>query len=161
MTAILGRRVGVSGTQYGVSPIQHDWLNHMLRGIGMMELHHGGCVGSDYTAHLIGVAYFGTDYSVEDMPGWPEQPIVVHPPEIMDKVEMKCLLRDQEIVKVLPRKPYLVRNHDIVDATEALFATPQSEAEVLRSGTWATIRYAIKVGKPVNICYPSGRMELK
>lgn len=31
--------------------------------------------------------------------------------------------------------------------------------ERTQSGTWSTVRYAVKVGKPVTICYPDGRLE--
>lgn len=50
------------------------------------------------------------------------------------------------------------RNHDIVDATEWLIATPKKFEEI-RSGTWATVRYAKKVKKPVTIIWPDGSIE--
>jgi len=43
----------------------------------------------------------------------------------------------------------LDRNHDIVAEAEILIAAPKTDQEVLRSGTWATIRYARKKGIPV------------
>lgn len=46
------------------------------------------------------------------------------------------------------RKP-LVRNLDMVDATELLFAAPETDEEKVRSGTWATIRYAKEKNKEV------------
>ncbi len=60
----------------------------------------------------------------------------------------------------LPAKEYLERDRDIVDATEALFATPDGP-ERAKSGTWYTVRYAVKTGKPVYICYPDGFLELR
>ena len=50
-------------------------------------------------------------------------------------------------------KPYLDRNRDIVDACEVLLATPDGP-ERLRSGTWSTVRYARKIGKPVEVRLP-------
>jgi hypothetical protein len=43
----------------------------------------------------------------------------------------------------------LVRNREIVAACEVLVAAPLTDEEVLRSGTWATVRYARAAGKPV------------
>jgi len=37
-------------------------------------------------------------------------------------------------------KPYLTRNKDIVRDTEMLVAAPADETEVIRSGTWSTVR---------------------
>jgi hypothetical protein len=55
-------------------------------------------------------------------------------------------------------KPYLVRNHDMVDQSEFLIGTPGEEQEVLRSGTWATIRYARKLKRPILIILPKGKL---
>lgn len=43
----------------------------------------------------------------------------------------------------------LERNKEIVDACDVLVAAPLWDTEQQRSGTWATIRYARKRGKPV------------
>jgi len=43
-----------------------------------------------------------------------------------------------------------------VDETEWLWAIPGEFKEVLRSGTWSTIRYARKKGKKVLIIWPDG-----
>ena len=55
-----------------------------------------------------------------------------------------------------PAKDYLVRNHDIVDVCDVLVATPGQKEEQIRSGTWATIRYARKIRKQIIIVYPDG-----
>ena len=52
--------------------------------------------------------------------------------------------------------PYLERNHNIVDNSEVLVAIPSTRDEVLRSGTWATIRHARKKGIPIIYIFPSG-----
>lgn len=53
-----------------------------------------------------------------------------------------------------PVKPPLKRNYDIVDACDILLAAPRTLTEELRSGTWATIRYARKTGKKYLILAP-------
>lgn len=52
--------------------------------------------------------------------------------------------------------PYLVRNHNIVDECERLVAAPHGRTEMLRSGTWATIRYARRSGRALRIVWPDG-----
>lgn len=43
----------------------------------------------------------------------------------------------------------LKRNRDIVAHSDVLIAGPLQDAEELRSGTWATVRYARQAGLPV------------
>lgn len=50
----------------------------------------------------------------------------------------------------------LARNRDIVDETEILIACPGHMHEELRSGTWSTIRYAVKIQRPHIIIWPDG-----
>lgn len=51
----------------------------------------------------------------------------------------------------------LERNHQIVDASQLLIAAPSGTDEVLRSGTWATVRYARTEGVPVIFLDPGQR----
>lgn len=53
-------------------------------------------------------------------------------------------------------KPYLVRNRDIVEETELLIAAPAKAVEHLQSGTWSTVRYARRFGRPISIIRPDG-----
>ena len=41
------------------------------------------------------------------------------------------------------------RNKDIVNSCDILIACPENDKEVIRSGTWSTIRYAKKINKTV------------
>ena len=43
----------------------------------------------------------------------------------------------------------LERNRDIVEVADILIAVPRDDREELRSGTWATIRYARAKGIPI------------
>jgi predicted Rossmann fold nucleotide-binding protein DprA/Smf involved in DNA uptake len=49
------------------------------------------------------------------------------------------------------KKPYLDRNKDIVRVSIGLIAAPKTNKEEQRSGTWSTVRYATKTGKPLII----------
>ncbi len=126
-------KIGFTGTQTGLSPDQRGTLYVYAATCSIKdEFHHGDCIGADAEAH--------------DIFGLMDVPIVIHPPVN----EAKRAFRKGT---VLPAKDYLARNHDIVDACDVLIACPSGK-EKLRSGTWATIRYARKIGKPVRIIEP-------
>lgn len=58
--------------------------------------------------------------------------------------------------KVMDSEPYLVRDKKIVKDADVMIATPHSYVEIVRSGTWATVRYARKAGKPIYLILPDG-----
>lgn len=130
--------VGFTGTQRGMTPQQKRFLRE---GATLFtEFHEGDCIGADAEAVRI----------VREVN--PSCKIISHPP-IADKKRAHA-----PADKVLPKKEYLDRNHDIVNACEVLIAMPNTELEKVRSGTWATIRYAKKVGKNLLIVYPDGSL---
>ena len=102
----------------------------------------GISVGSDKEFHDIAYA-LGID-------------IVLHLPT-SDKDQAVC----HDCIRVLERKPHLRRNRDIVDAVIAMIAVPYSEEEQIRSGTWATIRYARKVGRKLYVIFPDGTVDVE
>lgn len=134
-------RIGFTGTSEGMSSHQSRIVGKMLT--HATQLHHGDCVGSDNMAHQLAPVTCA---------------IVIHPPINESKRAFCHNVRrgaTQKIFVVSP-KEYLERNHDIVDATDVLIATPKGLGEELRSGTWSTIRYARKQGKVVIIVGPTG-----
>lgn len=133
-------RIGFTGTQQGMTDNQLSMVKKMLQDFKPEQLHHGDCIGADEQAHLMANIF---DISV-----------TIHPPTDTKKRAF-CPAYDL----MLPAKPYLERNHDIVDVTDLLIAAPKSSTEELRSGTWATIRYAKKKYKHINIVYPNGVVE--
>jgi len=56
-----------------------------------------------------------------------------------------------------PCRPHLDRNRPIVDSCDVLLACPHGPEEP-RSGTWATIRYARKVGRKIFVFWPDGKV---
>lgn len=52
--------------------------------------------------------------------------------------------------------PPLDRNRLMVGMADRLLAMPAGMEEELRSGTWATIRYARKGQKPITVFWPDG-----
>lgn len=129
---------GFTGTRAGMTDRQKFALAVII-GDGTScggEFHHGGCRGADLEAHKI-VGCFARR--------------IVHPGSAGQHYSWEeCGTYDT----LLPWSPYLSRNHNIVDATEALIAAPKSLVEERRSGTWATIRYARRVARPVIILDP-------
>jgi hypothetical protein len=121
---------GFTGTQIGMSPRQKIGLRaHLIVAEPGSEFHHGDCIGADEEAH-----YIALELGLR---------IVIHPP-LNDSKRAFCKLA----TLVLEPKDYIPRNHDIVDASEVLIAAPKTYEEELRSGTWATVRYARKINKP-------------
>lgn len=127
-------RVGITGTQRGATEAQLTQLRETLIRFGVTEIHHGDCIGVDSEAHDVARA-LGIR-------------IVIHPP----LVETKCGWNEGDDRR--EPKPYLERNHDIVDETLMLIAVPGEDKEQLRSGTWSTVRYARRLGRPVQVITP-------
>lgn len=133
--------VGFTGTRKGMSENQKKQLSTVFRKTvengDEIVFHHGDCDGADAEADLI-ARNFGAK-------------IHIHPPSD-PKYRAFCY---QEGDIQYEEKPYLVRDHDIVDAVKIMLAAPKDETreEFRGSGTWATYRYAkvrqANVGRPV------------
>ena len=141
----MATKIGFSGTQRGMTIDQHnkfhDLMNWYEDVFGVDEFHHGDCIGADSDAHYIVDKHFDNTL------------IVVHPPSNSSK---RAFCKGDKILKP---KDYLDRNHDIVDSTDILIVTPKELKEELRSGTWATVRYAKKQGKKIRIIWPDGTID--
>jgi len=130
-------KIGFTGTKKSMTPKQKKVFTFLISGKSG-EFHHGDCIGADAEAHDI--------IKKEDIS------IHIHPPEKNDHRAYK-----KGSAKMWEKRDYLARNKDIVEATEILIATPKGN-EVLRSGTWATIRYAKKNDKIIYIIMPDGNV---
>ncbi|HET8688494.1 MAG TPA: hypothetical protein VFM18_17925 [Methanosarcina sp.] len=108
----------------------------------VVEFHHGCCIGADSEAHHIAVVN--------------RCHLVFHPPINQSKANLSLICDEER-----PAKEYLDRNHDIVNETDWMIACPKSQTEELRSGTWATVRYARKQKKQIVIIYPDGSVILE
>lgn len=133
-------RVGITGTRAGLTEAQEAVVRTTLwslRHRGGTDLHHGDCVGADeevaLQARTLGYR------------------IVAHPPT------SPLLRADFPSDEVRPRRGYLERNRDIVDEVDVLIACPATADEQLRSGTWATVRYARSVDRARFVIEPDGR----
>ncbi len=132
--------VGFTGTRRGMTLGQKAALQeHLDLNDDIHFLHHGDCIGADAQAHSIALG-FGIQMKI-------------HPPKDQ-KYRAFCSPGIMAAVR-----PYLERNHRIVEESDYLIAAPADDHEVLRSGTWTTYRYARRQGKKVLILWPGGNEE--
>lgn len=129
---------------YRMPPSQLFALKDWLKEQQPEEVHHGDCLGADAEFH---------DAVVAGVAGCCR--IVIHPP-LDGKQRAFCSTLDVRVETVYPAR-FLDRNHDIVRASERLLACPRDK-EALRSGTWATVRYARKLGKAITIISADGEV---
>ena len=136
-------KIGFTGTQLGMTDIQKETLKNFLEvnKVLIQEVRHGDCMGADKQFHEI----------CEEL----SIPIIIHPP-IKDCKRVFC----KNAINIMPPKDYITRNHDIVDNSDVLLGAPKLAIEELRSGTWATIRYAKKKNIFVNVFFNDGRIKL-
>lgn len=133
--------IGFTGTKRGLNAYQREQLDIILKNLKQLSytrLRHGDCIGADAEAHELARANFLA--------------VALHPP-IYPKYRANCHMLPGE--EVNEPKDYLIRNRDIVDNSNILIACSGDEEEVLRSGTWATVRYARSYKRPHIIIYPS------
>lgn len=130
--------IGMTGTRSGMNIKQKMMFKVLLQRMVAVQLHHGDCVGADDEAHTIAIN-LGTV-------------CVIHPPLDPSLRAFRVALDIRE------PKGYFARNRDIVDESEVLIGLPATMFET-GGGTWYTINYAKKVGKPIRIIYPDGTIE--
>lgn len=135
-------KVGFTGTQHGMTEYQRGelmaYLSLMVQRHGVLEVHHGDCVGADAEVDAICREFY------------PEIRVVLHPP-VLTLRRAFCWAPAEYIREA---KPYLVRDREIAEEVDELVAAPRVVREVRRSGTWATVRYARAAGKAVTILPP-------
>jgi len=129
---------GFSGTRSGMTGFQREMVIRVLKQGQPLIFRHGGAFGSDFQAHSIWRGHC-KNRTAEI---WPAD------------VKRQELFAGQENVLVQGTMPPLVRNVEIVKRSQFLFATPHSEVEEQRSGTWQTIRETLKLNKPILIIWP-------
>ncbi len=137
------RSLGITGSQLGSTKNQSITLMYLISQLmDSTKFYHGGdCIGVDaefveIVRHLV-----------------PHATIIGHPPDISTKRAF-CKYNIER-----KPKPYLLRNKDIVNESDVLLVVPKEDTEQLRSGTWATYRYAKSLNKPIIFIYPNGKYK--
>lgn len=128
--------IAFTGTRQGMTDNQKVELVEWLEKLKPTKVYHGDCIGADTDFH----------HSVRKFD--PEIFVHIIPSNIADQ---RSFLKGDKVED--PNHP-LVRNRDMVDNADIVIAAPATLEEVLRSGTWATIRYARKLKKEVILLKP-------
>lgn len=140
--------LGFTGSREGLRPKQLEVLQkHIIFWYAKPEehfWHDGNCVGADTQAHEIVDDLKATGFKIET---------IGHP------CSLKRLQANNPYDITRPILSPMVRNHRIAEESHILLVGPKEMTETLRSGTWATARYATKLGNPVLIVYPDGTTE--
>ena len=134
--------IAFTGTRRGMTEHQRDVFTRFLKGGNPYDvLIHGGCVGADDEA----------DQAAATLKLYR----IIYPAITNTELRIThATLRGRgPCMFGMPRLP-LERNKDIVNEGAFLVACPKENTEILRSGTWATVRYARKIGKRVTVILP-------
>lgn len=137
-------RLGVTGSREGPTELQRRAFEAIIEEVdGRIQLRHGSCYGVDAFCH----------YHVLNTVPRARRRIIRHPCNIAEWTSV-CFNADQS----MEPKPPLERNRDIVFWSDDIIAMPKTMEEEQRSGTWATVRYARKMGKKVTVIWPDGSL---
>jgi hypothetical protein len=138
--------LGFTGSRTGMTRPQAHVVMNVLEAIKPSKVFHGDCKGSDKQfdemAWQCGIwreAYPGMDAKGQS----PSRAF--------------C---DADVVH--PTLPYKERDRLVAQrGTDLLLATPSGpEADLPRSGTWYTIRYAHRIGRTIYVIKPDGDLDL-
>lgn len=136
--------VGFTGTQAGMTLEQYNTVGGIVKSLAPKQGHHGDCIGADAQFHNI-CRNLGVY-------------IVGHPGiDFLGKSPKRAFC---DVDECEPELPYLERNENIVEACKTLIAAPKEFVEVLRSGTWSTVRKARKKNRVLYIVLPDGTLAL-
>lgn len=138
--------LGVTGTRNGISHAQRDFAKSFLAQCDVgSTLRHGACLGADDDIVRI---VFNMNYYRNNLFS-----IIAYPPIVETFYSHISVIKSNEIMS---REDYLERNLRIVQDCNFLLAFPGQDYEVVRSGTWATVRMARRLKREHMIVLPDG-----
>jgi hypothetical protein len=142
-------KIGFTGTRNGMTDPQKAAFKLLACRRSPTEFHHGACLGADADAEGMIVC----DH------------VVAHPGKPASGARNPYVSESAVAAahEVRPVQTHFARNRNIVDETDILIATPwQTErpAKGTGGGTWYTIEYGEKRGKPVHIIWPDGAVSV-
>jgi len=134
-------KISFTGTRRGMTENQRKsiecWLLIHEKDVAMAS--HGCCIGADIQFHCLLREVFGSRILIAVFPSTAKTAAPI--PKDADYVA--------------PPRPPLVRDKDIMNnGRDFLLVAPYTSEEVLRSGTWATKRYAEKIKVPFEVFNP-------
>jgi len=133
--------LGFTGTRRGMTVAQKQAFVQALSRFPVPphEFHHGDCRGADAEAFALLERALGKRCET-----------FAHP---------SILLSDRAYTNsdnIYSPRPPLERNEIIIRICDILVAAPGEVNELLRSGTWSTVRYARKRARYTILIYPNG-----
>ena len=131
--------LGFTGTQNGMTAEQKESVSRLIKQLIPRDAIDGDCIGADTDFHNI----------FKEVMGFYPQ---LYPANTTMKRAFNTSAHIHE-----PKEP-LTRNRDIVNDSEFMIATP-SGMEVVRSGTWMTVRYTKKLKKTLYIVWGNGKIQ--
>ena len=138
-----GTRRNGSTTRNGLTDTQAEALRRLLAELPVEQFVHGSCRGTDVeAARLARLTH-------------PQCCIVARPGPDDDSNRTASGVDDE----TLPGKTHFARNRDIVADCDLLIGCPPCRPLPPYGGTAYTVGHARKVGKPVVVVWPDGRVE--
>ncbi len=139
-----------TGTRLGMTPEQKRGVILTLNLLQPRTLIHGGAKGADSEAHNLAHEFEYTD-APPFFEVWPaDERSSEHWIKILTHTDGRLASRVHPVMLPLARDLVMAKQCD------HLIACPATTTEVVRSGTWATIRYARAARKPITIIAPDG-----
>lgn len=135
-------KIGFTGSQRGLTSKQNEDLFALLKRLNPELGVHGACIGADDLFDQL-CAKLGISRAI-----FPSTNLSKRVPDA------ELISRSGSVCTIYPAKPGLERNADIVNLGAALIACPRQSFEIVRSGTWATVRLARRLGKPIHLLLP-------
>jgi len=136
-------KIGFTGTRRGMTEQQQSTVARWLEVYRPIVFVHGGAIGADDQADALAASFFIKRF--------------VYPSTLVyQSVPAHTLEQRNSEVRFAPPAPPLQRNRAIVDNVELLIAAPGEARIIMRSGTWATVRYARSIKRECVIVLPNG-----
>lgn len=139
------RDITVTGTSGHVTDAQLEALTLLLENARILR--HGVCIGADAAAHLIARVLGGIE--------------IIGYPGVNSAGEVVKRAHLDGFAELRPEKFFLDRNTDMAnECLEVVALVSQEHSGRYRSGEWNTILTALRLGKPVTLVHPSGRLTV-
>lgn len=141
-------RWAFTGTQRGLTHAQYLALDNVIRDeilMSAVSIAHGGCLGADIEFHELLLQFrLGPQTTV-------------YPSNIPKKSAFDNLQGvDKYGVTIREPRDPLERNRYMIHRCDRLLACPGEMEEVVRSGTWATVRHARRCHRRITFVWPNG-----
>jgi hypothetical protein len=137
-----------------MTQFQKEELAKLLKLKECQEFCHGDCIGSDEQAADIALGIGVKIFTVFPPTGTTKRAYWMNPEKFLNNDDFQWNYNRDITVRWHPKDEYLKRNQKIVEHCKLMIAAPKEFEHTLRSGTWATIRYAWKIRRDITIIPP-------